>query len=245
MSSWALALGTGATGQMFASPQASEPIRHPAARTEGPDRRYPHGDEREAILLAVATLAADEGYEALNLGRIRSSVGTSKRSFDEQFASINGCFLAALDLRSSRILASPSAAALATTSWPELVCRTLAALCDELTRDPLLSRLLFFELSHAGPEGTRWHSEFIAQLSASLFAGAPPHLSSSELPSEASVAAVWELLQAGAIENPGQQFSHLIGTAAYLVLAPAIGAEAAIAAVRADHRGLGGRRAAV
>jgi AcrR family transcriptional regulator len=244
MSNWALSLGTGAPGQRLASPRAVESLRDPAAVAGAADGRYPHGNEREAILLAVATLAADEGYGALNLAHVRSSVGTSRRSFDEQFVSMNGCFLAALDLRSSRILAAPSAAALATTCWPELVCRTLAAICDELTRDPMLSRLLFFELPHAGLDGTRWHYEFIAHLSASLFAGAPAHMSSAELSSEASVAAVWELLQAGAIRNPAQQFSHLIGPAAYLVLAPAIGAEAAVAAVGADYSGPGGRRAA-
>ena len=244
ISSWALSLGTGATSQMFASPRAAKPIRLPAISPGEPDGRYPFGDEREAILLAVATLAAGEGYGALTLARIRSSVGTSRRSFDEQFASMNGCFLAALGIRSSRILAAPTAAALATTSWPELVCRTLAALCDELTRDPMLSRLLFFELAHAGPEGTRWHSEFITHLSASLFVGAPPHMGSSELSSEASVAGVWELFQAAAIRDPGQQFSHLIGPAAYLVLAPEIGAEAAIAAVQNDRGRPGGPGAA-
>lgn len=235
ISSWALSLGTGATGKVFASPLAAEPPRHPAARGGAGDGRYPHDDEREAILHAVAIIAAGEGYGALTLARIRTSVGTSKRSFDEQFASMNDCFLAALELRSSRIHAAPSPSALATTSWPDLVCRTLAAVCDELTKDPMLSRLLFFELPHAGLDGTRWHIEFIARLSASLFAGAPPHTSSSELSSEASVAAVWELLQANAIRNPTQQFSHLIGPAAYLVLAPAIGAEAAMTAVRADQ----------
>lgn len=238
LSEWALALGADASTRLpllarRAGAAASRPS--PAPQGQDPAGDYTPGDEREMILWAVSRVAATDGYRALTMSRIRSAVGISQRRFAQHFATLTECFLASLDLHSNRLLAQPWAAAPDSSQWPSRVHRTVSALCRELAQNPMLGRLLFLELPNAGREGARWRSELIADLSSSVYAGAPSGSRPTPLAAEASLAGVWALLDASFTGGRAQQPSQTVGPAAYLVLAPAIGAEAAVEAIRAEQ----------
>jgi AcrR family transcriptional regulator len=232
---WALSLADEAADQVFAPPQAKTPHAPAAQRARYENSHCPPGDERAMILLAVGRLAASEGYDALTIPRIRSSVGISRRRFEEHFTSVDECFLAVLEMHRSSVFASQCVPDSAASSWQDDVYAAMAMLLERFAADPALARLLFSELHKAGREGARWRTEFIADLSSYLYASAPSEARPSQLVTEASAAAVCALLDSWATR--GRQPWRLplfVGPAAYLILAPAIGADAAVKAVCAQ-----------
>jgi AcrR family transcriptional regulator len=186
------------------------------------------------LLGAVVKLAANEGYEGLTVPRIRGSAGISRRRFEEHFASVDECFLSALDLQAKRVLGTHWIAGSEIGGWPSRVHRTLASLCHELAKDPVLGNLIFLEAPKAGSDATRWRAGSIARLGSFLRASAPPESRSSALAAEASLAAVWSLLEASVNRGRGEGLAQLAGPAAYLILAPAIGPGAAAETIRAQ-----------
>jgi len=191
--------------------------------------------EREMILHGVGTLAANEGYEALTLAHIRRQVGIPRRRFEEHFADVEDCFVAALELYVTRNLVSSWGATLEGNAWPNSVYRAVAGLCQALAENQPLRRLLFIESVNAGPGGVRWRAKLITNLSSSLRDSAPPQERPSILTAEASVAAVWTLLESRARGGRGRCLIQLVRPAAYLLLAPAIGADAAVEVIQKER----------
>lgn len=193
--------------------------------------------EREMILRTVGKLAAREGYAALTVPRIRSSVGISRRRFEQNFEGVDDCFLSAVEACMDRVLEECNGTLHEAAAWPTGIYRVLMVLCRRLGEDRAISRLLFVELPKAGRQATRWRAEVIAKLSAELRAAAPPDSQPPVLALEASTAGIWTLLEFYALNGRMRQMPQLIGPAAYLMLAPVIGAEAAADVVQ-EERGL-------
>jgi len=240
LAEWALSLCSPAAGRTCPSVDAISPKRRFAFRTEPPPRATEElllVSEREMILRTVGKLAAREGYAALTVPRIRNSVGISRRRFEQNFEGVDDCFLSAVEACMDRVLEGSTETLHEAAEWPTRLYRGLMALCRRLGEDRAISRLLFVELPKAGRQATRWRAGVIAKLSAELHAAAPSD-SQPPLPAlEASTAGVWSLLEFYALNGRTRQIPQLIGPAAYLMLAPAIGAEAAADVVQ-EERGL-------
>ncbi len=191
------------------------------------------GDERVMILTAVAELAAAEGYAELTVPRIRAAAGISRRRFDEHFEGVTDSFLAALEMLIEPVRAEAGNTYLSVGAWPNGVLRTVETVCREIAMDPLLVRLAFFELYVPGRETVSWRSDLIADLSSALRASAPVEQRPSELAAEASIAAAWAALHEYAVAGRSADLPRAAGTISYLLLAPAIGAEAAAKVIRA------------
>ncbi|MGN6274489.1 MAG: TetR/AcrR family transcriptional regulator [Solirubrobacterales bacterium] len=130
------------------------------------------GDERAMILSVTARLAAEEGYAALSVPRIRAAAGVSRRRFEEYFDDVADCFLATLEALVGRVLAKARAAYLDANSWPRGIHRALATICREFADDPVLVRLTFFELYASAGATTRWRADSITNLCAWLHVAA-------------------------------------------------------------------------
>lgn len=191
------------------------------------------GDERTMILTAVADLAAAEGYAELTVPRIRAAAGISRRRFDEHFEGVTDCFLAALELLGGRVFAAAREACLSASTWPSGVDRAVATVCREIAADPLLVKLGFFELYVPGRETIGWRAELITNLSTFLRASAPIEQRPSELAAEASIAAAWAVIHEYAAAGRAAELPRAAGLISYLIVAPAIGAEAAADEIQA------------
>src|SRR5262249_52001276 len=112
----------------------------------------PAADERTMIVSAVAQLPAREGYAALTVPGIRSAAGVSRRRFDDHFEGVVDCFLAALELLVGDVNRKVQAAYRTAADWSTGIYRAVATTCTEIAADPLLVRLLFFELFVPGRE---------------------------------------------------------------------------------------------
>jgi AcrR family transcriptional regulator len=192
-------------------------------------------DERTMIVAAAAELAAQEGFEALTVPRIRVAAGVSRRRFDEHFEGVTDCFLAALDLMVGRVLAKARAAFLTAEAWPNAIYRTIASSCREIANDPLLVRLAFFELLVPGRETIRWRGDMMKRQSSFMRESAPTDQRPTELAAEASTGAIWAVLHHYATSGRARDLTQLPGPLAFVFLAPAIGAETAADVIRSEQ----------
>jgi AcrR family transcriptional regulator len=212
------------------------PLLPAPSRLTVPGKNTPPDDERMMILTVAAQLAAAEGYSALSVPRVRTAVGISRRRFEEHFDDITQCFIAAIEMLVGRVMVEARAAYLSADTWPSAIHMALTAVCQKIATDTVLVRLLFFELYVPAREAVHWRAELISNLCASLRAGAPPSQQPSVVAAEASIGAVWEVLHHYATTGRATELPKIVGTVSYLVLAPAIGAQAAAAVIRAGHQ---------
>jgi AcrR family transcriptional regulator len=194
----------------------------------------PACDDRALVLAAVAKLAASEGYGSLTVPRIRAAAGVSRKRFDAQFEGVEDCFLAALEQRVTQAVTDASRARRKDDTWAEGIYRSLRRLCVNISRDPVLIKLGFVEVFSAGPEGMRCREGLMAATAALFRDNAPDTERPSELAAEASVGATWGVLHHLIRCGKVQQLPRIAATASFLALAPAVGAPAAVEAIR--HR---------
>lgn len=236
---WVLSLHDAAAGELrdLAAPTLKVRPAPMSPRMTAPaaDGSIREGD-RALILTAVAKLAASKGYEALTVPRIRSAAGVSRRKFDSHFDGAQDCFLASLEQRATSAVSIASAHA-PEGNWACDVHITIAHLCAHIANDPLLSRLAFVDVFAAGPAGLRCRERIITQIAES-FATGPVGEAPEALAAEASVGAIWAVLHDYVTAGRTHELPRIAPTLSYLALAPAVGATAAVEAIR----GAGERR---
>jgi AcrR family transcriptional regulator len=198
----------------------------------------PLGDERAMILAATARLASREGYATLTVQGVRAAAGVSGRSFFAHFDGVADCFLATLEMLSTRTLATAEPCYLMADDWASGVHRMIVRLCQHLAGDPAFARLAFLDVFSPGPEAIRWRSEMIAKLAAMLRQGAPPARRPTTFAAEASVGAMWGVIHHFVATGRGAQLPFAAPVLSYIALAPALGGAAAVDAITAKAGGV-------
>jgi AcrR family transcriptional regulator len=190
-------------------------------------------DEHRLILRRTAELAAREGYARVSTGRIAYEAEVPESLLIERYGSGEGCFLAALELLTAEALAAALRDAQGATDWPAGVRRALATLLRRIAHDGVFARIAFVEVLAAGPAGVERGEGLLRGLSELLLRQAPRAQRPSPVAAEASVGAVWEMIRHHVAHRTTGRLPSLAGCAAYMVLAPAIGAEEAARGARA------------
>lgn len=120
-------------------------------------------EHRSRLLHAMAVLAASKGLAATTIADIVREAGVSKRTFYEHFSSKEACFLclyqqlAAAALRTLRDALSPD------RPWQSQIGMALNAYFSHLSGTPGLTKALFVEVHHLGPEGLAVRREVMRQ----------------------------------------------------------------------------------
>ncbi len=198
-----------------------------SALAEAGKPRSPRGD-RDLILAAVAELASARGYGGLTAPRIRSKASVSRRKFEAHFEGVEDCYLAALDQHAAEAMAQAVRAQTAAAGPPGGVYRAIAALCDQIARDPFLARVCLSGDFPPSPNGARSRRRLGDAIVEMLTAGGnrPTPLSD-----EAITGATWSLFHHHVLRDR----TKISATLAYLVLAPAIGPAAAVEAIEREQ----------
>lgn len=125
---------------------------------------------RERLLDAMAQSIEDKGYRETFVGEVVRIARTSRRSFYENFADREACFLALFDWAQEEMMAAV-AAAVSEDPWERQVNDALEAWFGVLAARPSLWWSFSRELPALGEEGTarqRWGIERFADLLVSL-----------------------------------------------------------------------------
>jgi AcrR family transcriptional regulator len=193
-------------------------------------------DDRALILAAVTKLTGSEGYSHLTVTRIRTAAGVSRRSFNVHFKGVEDCFLAALELRTTQALERAARTRSASSSWAGGVYRAIFALCIDVARDPILAKLSFVEVFTLGLNGMHCRERLVGTTAELFLHGdtAPPQ-PPRPLAAEASAGAVWNVMHQHVVNDRAHQLPWIAATLSFLILVPAIGAPAAVEAIRAEQ----------
>jgi AcrR family transcriptional regulator len=198
----------------------------------GEDKSWSATGDRALVLKAVAELVANAGYESLTAARIRSAAHVSRKKFTAHFDDAEDCYLAALEQHAGAAMAQAARAQAAASSWEGGVYRAIAALSSQIASDKFLTRIFLADDFPSGPEGRRSRRRLIEAVTELL--SSPEATLPLGFAAGASAGAVWSVFHRHTLRD--RVVSHQApATLSYLALAPAVGAPAAIAAIRGEH----------
>ncbi len=217
------------------------PAMEPAIATDGngDGDAIVRRDDRARILDATAWLAGREGYWQLRVPQIRLAAGVSRKRFDEHFAGVPECFMAALEHQTARVLAAVAPAGATGRTWPGGLHRALYAFCCYVAADPVFARIGFIEVFALGPHGVICRERLMAGGAEAFRASAPEDRRPSELAAEASVGACWGIMHRYVATGRSEQLPRIAPVLSFMALAPAIGAHQAVAEIAAEQERMG------
>ncbi len=190
-------------------------------------------DDRERLLDNALRLAALHDYRELTAPQIADEARVPIDAFLELFADKDICFMAGLDMIGEELLAIAQDGELAGGDWPVAVRRVVGALMAHLAERPLYTRIIAQEAFFAGPGAIARNLALAERLATLLTAGAPEP-ARCELAVDAIAGAFLHVLRCQVTSGRIQMLAALSDYFAYVVLAPFIGADAAVAALASD-----------
>jgi TetR/AcrR family transcriptional regulator len=187
-------------------------------------------DEGTRLLESMLRLLAREDYRALTAPQVADEANVSIEAFCALFADKQQCLHAAIDMIGDELLAIAADPELVSEDWAPAVRRVLAELMRYLANHPLHTRVLAQEALYAGGDAFDRIVDLVRAIATLLTEGAPTEAHGA-LVTEAVAGAIWHTIgcqvASGRLELLAAVSDHL----SCVVLAPFIGAEAAIAAV--------------
>jgi AcrR family transcriptional regulator len=225
---WALSLDEQEASKLPAVEVVKRPEELRALPTES--LREPDG-ERDSLLTAAASLAAEAGYRKLTPRRIEARAKAPKGCLAAHFDGVAECFLAAIDRRMAPLVEQSFAACGEADTWAAGVLAALHTLLSGLAADSDLARLAFVEVFSAGSEAVEWRHRLIGVVAERLRALASPDERPDRLMTEASVAAGWAVIHDQVGRGDSARLVAKVDLLAFFVLAPALGAERARAEI--------------
>ena len=186
------------------------------------------------VLAAISELTIADGYPGLTIPRIRSAAGITRRRFDAVFENVEDCYLTAVELRVEEALDEAAQARDLAEGWAGGVYRVIATLCDRIGADAFLAKACRMDDGPSGESAVRSRQRLTAAILDLIEDGAPAP-GSTPLTREASADALWGLFYRHNVRDWVLR-RRIAATLSYMVLAPAIGAPAALDAIQAEQR---------
>lgn len=194
------------------------PVRRAAASSAG---------ERERLMDNALRLATVEDVHELSAPRIADEANVPVDAFFEHFESKDECYLAALDKLAEELLLVTADEGLSSADWPRAVRRAIGELMLYLADRPHYARTIAAEAFAAGPAAVRRNLALSRALAALLTDGAPGEPPGS-LTVEGVGGAIWHMVRCQVASGRVQLLPALSDYLSYVVLAPFVGAEAAV-----------------
>jgi AcrR family transcriptional regulator len=210
----------------------SEPLDSPS-QTGG--EIWPPSGDRDVILASVGKLVVADGYDGLTVRRIRAGAGVSRAVFDAHFEGVEDSFLGALEQRAGEALAQAVRAQEAGSTWSGGIYRAIAALCGKIAADSLLAGVCLTNNFATESSGSHTRQRLIAAVAEQIADSAPLDKRTSDLVAEASAGAIWGLFHHYAARDWVLNGPQIAATLSFMALAPAIGAQAAVVAIRSEQ----------
>ena len=192
-----------------------------------PGAARPPQEARERMLSSALRLAGDQPTARLSTPQIADGAEVSIDTFLEAFPDPGRCLEEALACSGERLLRIAQRAGEAGADWPQAVRLALAGLLGHLAANPTQARALALVAHRAGPTARARGVELDRALGSALTHGGP----TSPRAGPAATGALWHMVRQALIEDRVRLLPACSDHLAYAVLAPAIGAEAALDAL--------------
>jgi AcrR family transcriptional regulator len=195
-----------------------------------------HAEDRDRLMEQALRLATIEDLRELSAPRIADEANVSIDAFFELFESKDECYLAALDMLAGELLRATADEGLASADWPRAVRRAIGGLMLHLADRPHHARTIAAEAFAAGPDAVQRIVELARALATLLTEGAPGE-PPGRLTVEGVGGAIWNTVRCQVASGRVQLLPALSDYLSYVVLAPFIGADAAVEVLHEDPCG--------
>jgi AcrR family transcriptional regulator len=248
MAEWALLFESPAVRQLRPRPWAGQPF----AETFELEPTACGGEDRRARVLrsAIETGLRQRKFSDVNAPRIAEGAGLPVEAVTRLYADPRACYLEALEVLGDELLQVVAAHELLGGQWADAVCGAVDAVLAHLADSPARLMTLTMKAFEAGPAAIAAVGALAYELATLLTEGAPKR-PRTRIAVEAIGGGVWHIIYCEVLAGRGHRLPVLSEYVAYVVLAPYLGAERAVAAIvgsraprRADYRRLDERRSA-
>jgi AcrR family transcriptional regulator len=184
--------------------------------------------QRQRILYAAAQMAEQKGYNATTITDITRLAGVDGRTFYDAFADKQDAFMAVHELGVQQVMSATAGAFFTGRSWPERMWAAGQAFAAFLDSNPLFVHVGFVEAYAVGPgavqrvEDSHVTFTIFLQEGYQLQSGRTPP---SRLALEATITSIFEIVYREARAGKQPQVSGMLGTMAFLSIAPFLGAK--------------------
>jgi AcrR family transcriptional regulator len=180
------------------------------------------------MLRTAAGLAAKDGFHGLTPARIIDEAHVSDEIFFGLYENTEQCFIAALELRATEVLATALRAMQSAEDWAGAVQLGIGALLQQIAGEPTLAPLAFVEIFTVGPAGVELREAILERIEALSARHAPRGRQPSGVVTEAIVGAVWGLIYDRVVRGEAHRLGELTEHASFIALAPVLGADQAV-----------------
>jgi AcrR family transcriptional regulator len=181
---------------------------------------------------------AERGYERTSVKQVIGLAGVSRRSFYEQFANKEECFLAVLDEFVNEAVETVRPRMVASSSWPESVYKGVGAFVEYLAAHQALLRIAFIDLFEVGPGMIAKMTRSIEGFTKLLTDNGPEPQRGPAVALEAITGALWGIICTYVANDRLARLPSLVDQLAFIVLAPYIGPKAAVETIAAGRKPL-------
>lgn len=194
--------------------------------------------QRLRLVRSAIAVAGSDGYAAMTVSAVIARANVSRKTFYEQFADREHCFLVAYELVVERALTGMRAAYGIDGPWPERLRAALGWALQALARHPAEARVAFVEVLAVGPRALALRDRALREL-APLFApgfeAAPAGVTVPASMPLAIAGTFAELIALQVRQDDVAQLPCLLPDLLYCGLAPFVGPAAATEAVAAER----------
>ncbi|HXB64698.1 MAG TPA: TetR/AcrR family transcriptional regulator [Solirubrobacteraceae bacterium] len=248
MAEWALLFKSPAVRRLRPRPWAGQPF----PQTLELESTACGGEDRRARVLrsAIETGLRQRKFSDVNAPRIAEGAGLPVEAVTRLYADPRACYVEALEVLGDELLQMVAAHELLGDQWADAVCGAVDAVLAHLADSPARLMTLTMKAFEAGPAAIAAVGTLAYELATLLTEGAPER-PRTRIAVEAIGGGVWHILYCEVLAGRGHRLPVLSEYVAYVVLAPYLGAERAVAAIvgsrmpqRAGYRRLDERRSA-
>ncbi len=188
--------------------------------------------QRERLILAMLSAAADLGYRGTNVQDVIDRAGVSRPTFYEHFANKEDCFLAAFDTSAARLVEKMDRATRRGGDiWRDRLRLGLEALLEFAASEPATARTLIVEARAASTDAVMRRMQMLDRFAECLHEQAqellPEAASLSPMTATGVVGGVEALLYSRLCKGEVDEIQGLLPSLMYFVVLPYEGHEAA------------------
>lgn len=191
-------------------------------------------DERTRLVRAAAVVIGRGGFAALSELEVTALAGTAPASFATHFEDRAQCFQAVLDHLAAAALAGALRDSAGAPDWGRGVVRAVHSLYAQIATERPFAQAAFLDAVGADSAGAERRAAVLRGFADAFLRRAPSSGRPSRLVAEATVGSIWSLAQRRVARGQAAALPRLSPYAAFLALAPVLGAPAAVAAIEAE-----------
>jgi AcrR family transcriptional regulator len=192
-------------------------------------RDYVVRSQRERMLDAIARAVAEKGYEKTSVADVVARAGVSRKTFYEQFADKEACFLAAYETIFGELAAHSLEAYRSRRRWPDRISAGLGAFLEGLAVEPAYARAGIVEVLAAGPRAIELRDALLRGFHTFFDPRRPevPDHGAPRIVAEATVGGIYEVVYRHIVAEDPEDLRTLLPQLAYLALVPFVGSRVA------------------